>query len=99
MLSEDVEEKEEQEIEIPSFYNVIILNDDYTSMDTVIHILEKYFNKMGAEAQKIMFNAHHHGEAFVEKYPKDIAESYVKFAMDEARQYDSPLNFKIEKDE
>lgn len=67
----------EHKLTEPKFYKVLLLNDDYTPMDFVIHILKKYFGKSEAEASKIMYQVHHDGAGLAGVYSFEIAETKV----------------------
>ncbi len=66
--------KSETEVSEPQFYHVVLINDDYTSMDFVIEILKFIFNKSTQEAHKIMMEVHHNGEGIAGTFSKEIAE-------------------------
>lgn len=72
----DVQVLLEAEIEVnePKFYHVLLINDDYTSMDFVIEILRFIFNKTTQESHRIMMTVHHNGQGIAGTFPKEIAE-------------------------
>ncbi len=75
----------------PSLYQVVVINDDYTPMDFVVEILQKYFD-MGLEsAQETMYQIHTQGKAVCAVYPYDIAETKVALVTDCARKSEYPL--------
>lgn len=80
----------------PSMYDVIMHNDDYTTMDFVIMVLENIFRKEKKDAVRIMWKIHNEGSANVGTYTKDIAKSKAKLTMDIARQNGFPLLVTIE---
>ncbi len=82
----------------PSLYKVILLNDDYTPMDFVILILEKYFNYGIDGATDIMMQVHEKGLAVVGIFPFEIAETKVQQVMTLARQKQHPLQCIMEKE-
>lgn len=82
----------------PSMYKVLILNDDYTPMEFVVHILEKFFNKTAEEATDIMLHVHRRGVGICGIYTYEVAESKVQQVMDYARAKEHPLQCTIEKD-
>lgn len=82
----------------PSMYKVLMLNDDYTPMEFVIHVLERYFGKGHEEATRIMMNVHQRGVGVCGVYTYEVAETKVTQVMDLARQNQHPLQCTIEKD-
>jgi ATP-dependent Clp protease adaptor protein ClpS len=82
----------------PSMYKVLLLNDDFTPMDFVVHILEKFFNKNRQEATDIMMNVHRKGVGVCGIYTYEIAETKVTQVMDYARGHEQPLQCTMEKD-
>jgi ATP-dependent Clp protease adaptor protein ClpS len=81
----------------PSFYRVLLLNDDYTPMDFVIHVLERFFNKDREAATRIMLHVHHHGIGECGVYTYEVAETKVTQVMDFARKHQHPLQCVMEK--
>lgn len=81
----------------PSMYRVLILNDDYTPMEFVVHILERFFNKGREEATQIMLHVHHHGVGECGVYSYEVAETKVTQVMDFARRHQHPLQCVMEK--
>lgn len=82
----------------PSMYNVILHNDDYTTMDFVVHILTTIFRKDNAEAEELMMKVHVEGSAVAGTYTKDIAESKRDKAIKESRMNGFPLVLTVEED-
>jgi len=82
----------------PSLYKVLLLNDDYTPMDFVIYVLEKFFAKGHEEATRIMLHVHHRGVGICGIYTYEIAETKVALVMDFARQNQHPLQCTMEKE-
>lgn len=82
----------------PSLYKVLLLNDDYTPMEFVIHVLEKYFGKGREEATRIMLHVHHKGVGICGVYTFEIAETKVTQVMDFSRQNGHPLQCTMEKE-
>ena len=89
-----VSKKERAKPERPPLYAVILLNDDYTPRDFVTQILKKHFGLDGDTAHTIMMHAHRHGEARVGAWQKEIAESKMHNAEEEAREEGHPLSFR-----
>lgn len=81
----------------PSLYRVLLLNDDYTPMEFVIHVLERFFNKSIEDATEIMLHVHHNGVGECGVYTYEIAETKVMLVMDFARQHNHPLQCIMEK--
>jgi len=81
----------------PSLYRVLILNDDYTPMEFVVHVLERFFNKDVEAATKIMLHVHHHGIGECGVFTYEIAETKVTQVMDFARKHQHPLQCVMEK--
>ena len=81
----------------PSLYRVLLLNDDYTPMEFVVHVLEKFFNKTLDDATTIMLHVHQTGVGECGVYPYEIAETKVTLVMDFARQHRHPLQCVMEK--
>jgi ATP-dependent Clp protease adaptor protein ClpS len=81
----------------PSLYRVLILNDDYTPMEFVIHILERFFQKDREAATRIMLHVHNHGVGECGVYTFEVAETKVTQVMDFARQNQHPLQCVMEK--
>jgi ATP-dependent Clp protease adaptor protein ClpS len=95
--SQQTEEKTEIRTGKPSLYNVFLLNDDYTTMDFVVHILENIFLKNLTEATQIMLHVHKKGVGLAGVYPKDIAETKVESVHRIARENEFPLKCIMEK--
>ncbi|WP_172804531.1 ATP-dependent Clp protease adapter ClpS [Afipia sp. GAS231] len=81
----------------PNLYRVLILNDDYTPMEFVVHVLEKFFQKDAEAATKIMLHVHHHGIGECGVFTYEIAETKVTQVMDFARKHQHPLQCVMEK--
>ena len=81
----------------PTMYKVLMLNDDYTPMEFVVHVLEKFFQKDVEAATKIMLHVHHHGIGECGVFTYEIAETKVTQVMDFARKHQHPLQCVMEK--
>jgi ATP-dependent Clp protease adaptor protein ClpS len=81
----------------PSMYRVLLLNDDYTPMEFVVHVLERFFNKDREAATRIMLHVHHHGIGECGVFTYEIAETKVTQVMDFARKHQHPLQCVMEK--
>ena len=82
----------------PSLYKVLLLNDDYTPMEFVIMVLERFFNKGREEATRIMLHVHHKGSGICGIFTYEVAETKVTQVMDFARQHGHPLQCTMEKE-
>lgn len=82
----------------PSMYKVLMLNDDYTPMEFVVHVLERFFGKNREEATRIMMHVHQRGVGICGVYTYEVAETKVTQVMDLARQNQHPLQCTIEKE-
>ena len=81
----------------PSLYRVLMLNDDYTPMEFVVHVLERFFNKTREESTRIMLHVHKRGVGVCGVFTYEIAETKVQQVMDFARQHQHPLQCTLEK--
>ncbi|MDB5602718.1 MAG: ATP-dependent Clp protease adapter ClpS [Xanthobacteraceae bacterium] len=81
----------------PSLYRVLVLNDDYTPMEFVVHVLERFFNKDHEAATRIMLHVHHHGIGECGVFTYEVAETKVTQVMDFARKHQHPLQCVMEK--
>ncbi len=89
--------KTRPKVKRPSMYRVLLLNDDYTPMEFVIHVLERFFNKGRDEATRIMLHVHHHGVGECGIFTYEVAETKVTQVMDFARKNQHPLQCVMEK--
>ena len=81
----------------PSLYRVLLLNDDYTPMEFVVHVVEKFFNKSQEDAYQIMMHVHHNGVGECGVFTYEVAETKVTQVMDFARKHQHPLQCVMEK--
>lgn len=88
---EIVEERVVPKKDEPTLYKVILLNDDYSTMDFVIHVLEDVFQKSPAEAYRIMMQVHQLGSGVAGIYPWEVAETKVETVAAMAKQAGFPL--------
>ena len=91
-----ITEREEM-VKEPSLFKVLLHNDDYTTMEFVVMILETIFRKNPLEAHQIMLNIHHHGIGMAGIFPLEIAETKAAATHDLARQNEFPLRCSLEK--
>jgi ATP-dependent Clp protease adaptor protein ClpS len=81
----------------PNLYRVLLLNDDYTPMEFVVHVLERFFNKDHDAAQRIMMHVHQQGIGECGVFTYEVAETKVTQVMDFARKHQHPLQCIMEK--
>ena len=81
----------------PSLYKVLLLNDDYTPMEFVVHILEKIFGKNREDAVDVMLHVHRHGVGICGVFTYEVAETKVAQVIDFARENQHPLQCTLEK--
>lgn len=82
----------------PSMYRVVMLNDDYTPMEFVVHVLERFFSKSHEEAMQIMLHVHQKGVGVCGVFTNEVAETKVTQVMDLAQQHQHPLQCTLEKE-
>ena len=80
----------------PSMYKVLLLNDDYTTMEFVVEVLETVFHKQPAEAFRIMMMVHTQGKGLCGVYPFEVAETKVETVVERAREHGFPLRASME---
>lgn len=91
-------QREETETKEPSMYKVVLLNDDYTSMDFVVMILQQVFHKNSVESQRIMLAVHQQGSGVAGVYTRDIAETKIAVVHQLAQQHEFPLRCILEQE-
>ena len=82
----------------PSLYKVLLLNDDYTPMEFVIDVLERFFAKSREDATRIMLHVHQHGVGVCGVFTYEVAETKVAQVVETARRHQHPLQCTMEKD-
>ncbi|MBM3568012.1 MAG: ATP-dependent Clp protease adapter ClpS [Alphaproteobacteria bacterium] len=82
----------------PSMYKVLLMNDDYTPMEFVVHVLQRFFAKSAEEATRIMLHVHQRGIGVCGVYTYEVAETKATQVVDFARKNQHPLNCTLEKD-
>jgi ATP-dependent Clp protease adaptor protein ClpS len=82
----------------PPMYKVLLLNDDYTPMEFVVHVLERFFGMSHAHAFDVMLTVHKKGVAVVGVFSFEVAETKVAQVMDFARRHQHPLQCTLEKE-
>lgn len=89
-------EKQTAQVKPPPMYQVILLNDDYTPMEFVVHVLQEIFVKTQEEAMAIMLKVHHEGRGVCGIYPHDVAATRIHQVMQFARSQQHPLQCVME---
>lgn len=90
--------KPRAKVKKPSMYKVLMLNDDYTPMEFVVHVLESYFGKSTEEATRIMLHVHQKGVGVCGVFTFEVAETKVNQTMELARKNQHPLQCTLEKE-
>jgi ATP-dependent Clp protease adaptor protein ClpS len=85
-------------IKEPPMYKVILLNDDFTPMDFVVHVITKFFAKAAEEANRIMMQVHTDGRGVCGTFSYEIAETKTYLVNDYARKNKHPLKCVMEKE-
>jgi ATP-dependent Clp protease adaptor protein ClpS len=80
----------------PPMYKVMLLNDDFTPMEFVVIVLQKFFAKSREQATQIMFKVHNEGAGICGIYPRDVAETKVQQVISLAREHQHPLQCVME---
>jgi ATP-dependent Clp protease adaptor protein ClpS len=86
-----VKERVQTQKKEPQLFKVLLLNDDYTTMEFVVHVLENVFQKSPAEAYQIMMHVHVQGKGLAGVYPWEVAETKAETVIDMARDAGYPL--------
>lgn len=97
-LEGDVASETISDVAEPPLYRVLLINDDYTTMDFVVEVLRSVFNKPTEEAMRIMLNVHHAGAGLCGVYAYEIAETKVDTVHALAREHGFPLKSTMEKE-
>jgi ATP-dependent Clp protease adaptor protein ClpS len=93
----DVMEEEDVQVKPPSMYKVILNNDDYTPMDFVIEVLQKFFSMDLEKSTQLMLTVHYEGKAVCGTFTAEVAETKVAQVMMYAREHEHPLLCTMEK--
>jgi ATP-dependent Clp protease adaptor protein ClpS len=89
-------ESQVEKSSLPPMYQVVLLNDDYTPMEFVIIVLQKFFGKGREQATQIMLKVHREGKGICGIYPRDIASTKVEMVCEFAKQHQHPLQCVME---
>ena len=90
-MSQVVSKTSKQKLKTPKRFEVILLNDDYTTMEFVVEVLRRFFQKESHDAEAIMLKIHIDGEAVCGTYSYDVAQTKVTQIIDYSRQNEQPL--------
>ena len=90
--------KTKPKVKKPSMYKVMLLNEEYTPMEFVVHILERFFGKSGEDATRIMLHVHQKGVGVCGVYTYEVAETKLTQTIDFAKKNQHPLQCIMEKD-
>jgi len=93
----DIKKEVYNQIKKPNQFNVLLLNDDYTTMEFVVSVLIRFFNKKVDDAYKLMSEVHDNGKSIAGTYSKDIAETKCRQVTESAKQHEFPLRCVVEK--
>jgi ATP-dependent Clp protease adaptor protein ClpS len=93
---EKLQERVKVQKQEPTLYKVVLLNDDYTTMEFVVLILEQVFHKSPAEAFRVMMHVHTQGKGLCGLYPHDIAETKIETVHEMAKEHGFPLRADME---
>jgi len=91
-----VTEKQTSRVKAPPMFQVVLLNDDFTPMEFVVGVLQKFFGKGREQATQIMLKVHHEGRGVCGVYPRDVAASKVEQVGSYSRQHQHPLQCVME---
>ena len=91
-------ERVPQKVKPPQMHQVVLLNDDYTPMEFVIYVLERFFQKSREDATRIMLHVHQHGVGVCGVFTYEVAETKVAQVVETARRHQHPLQCTMEKD-
>ncbi|MCU0591080.1 MAG: ATP-dependent Clp protease adapter ClpS [Desulfobacterales bacterium] len=97
-LEGDVRSGQESQLDEPPLYKVLLLNDDYTTMDFVVEVLKQVFHKSDGDAHRIMLNVHRNGFGVCGLYPRQIAETKIDMVDSLSREKGFPLKCTMERD-
>ena len=90
-MSQVASKTSKQKLKVPKRFDVVLLNDDYTTMEFVVEVLRRFFNKEFQTAETIMLKIHIDGEAVCGTYTYDVAQTKVNQVIDYSRKNEQPL--------
>ncbi|WP_199555502.1 ATP-dependent Clp protease adapter ClpS [Sandaracinobacteroides hominis] len=90
--------KSKTETKKPALYKVLMLNDDYTPMEFVVHVLQRFFRMSIEDATRVMLHVHQRGVGICGIFTYEVAETKVSQVMDFAKEHQHPLQCTLEKD-
>jgi len=90
-VSQVASKTSKQKLKVPKRFDVVLLNDDYTTMEFVVEVLRRFFNKEFQTAETIMLKIHIDGEAVCGTYTYDVAQTKVNQVIDYSRKNEQPL--------
>ena len=93
---EGVEVKERAKTKRPPLYKVLLHNDDYTTKEFVVMVLQAVFHKSEVDANRIMLHVHENGVGVAGVYPYEVAETKIAKTLAPARRYEYPLQLSME---
>jgi ATP-dependent Clp protease adaptor protein ClpS len=96
---EETETETEKKVKRPRMYKVLLHNDDYTTREFVVHVLQSVFHKSEPEAVRIMLHVHNHGVGLAGLYTREVAETKVRTVEQMARKEEYPLRLSMEPEE
>jgi ATP-dependent Clp protease adaptor protein ClpS len=91
-----VDTRTERKLKKPKLYKVLLHNDDYTTMEFVVYVLQSIFHHTETEAMQIMLHVHKHGLGVAGVYPREVAESRIGQVEGLAREHEYPLRCSME---
>lgn len=95
-FGEELESRAEEELQEPPLYKVVLHNDDYTTMEFVVEVLQKVFHKSPTEAMRIMLLVHKSGKGVCGVFTEEVAETKVELVHHMARKNGFPLQCSME---
>ncbi|ADW18902.1 ATP-dependent Clp protease adaptor protein ClpS [Desulfobulbus propionicus DSM 2032] len=98
IVQDKIQTRDKEQLQEPPLYKVLLHNDDYTTMDFVVMILQTVFHKNTDEATRIMLNVHHQGVGIAGVYTREIGETKVAIVHRLAKRNQFPLRCSLEKD-
>lgn len=87
-----------RKVKKPDLYKVLLLNDDFTPMEFVVYVLQKFFGKGAEEAARLMLDVHQNGVGICGVYTREVAETKVTQVMDFSKENEHPLRCVMEKE-